>query len=56
MLGTLGPATPADESFADTGVSFLTEGCGVGALLPLTDGTSGFETAINSGTDGVRTH
>ena len=45
VLGSLGSVTPADESFAATGVSFLTKGCAVGGLAPLlTDGTSRFET------------
>jgi len=43
-------STPADESVAATVVSFLTEGCAVGALSPLLlDGTSGFETALGDG-------
>ena len=50
MLVTLGSVTPADESFAATGGSFLIEGCAVGALSPLLmDGTSRFETEIGGG-------
>jgi hypothetical protein len=50
MLVALGSVTAADESFAATGVSFLAEGCAVGALSPLLlDGTSGFEAALGDG-------
>jgi len=50
VLGGLGPVTPSDESFAAIGVSFLTDGCTVGALSPLLlDGVSGFETSLADG-------
>ena len=45
-----GLATPADESFAANGVSFLTECCPVGELgssSPFLDDTSGFVTPID---------
>jgi hypothetical protein len=51
MLVGLGlVAVPGDEFFAAIGSPFLTEGCAVSALASrLTDGTSGFDTAMDDG-------
>jgi hypothetical protein len=52
VLGILASATPSDEPFTATSVSFLIEGCVVGALgssSPFLTSTSGFETAAAGG-------